>query len=748
MTPQRTVFLTPEGLQRIETARRRLGISLDALAMDPETPSANTIRKALRGEPVFVRTVDRIEAFLSRRAANTRQPFERLREGDDWRYAEPQTAQVPPDERGWISRHVPPPNRLFTGRSDILQRLHHALCAPTAGLADPQALTGLGGMGKTQTALAYLYAYRDAYRRIFWANVDTPASLDDALAAIALELGIAGDLGNRAAADRARDWFRSETDWLLVLDNADDLEAVAPHFPPRHGGRLLLTTRTAVTVRWAAAQPLPPLSPDDGAALLLRRAGRLGITQTTDDAPHEEREAARALSRDLGGLPLAIGQAGAFLAGTGRSLAALHETLKTHGLAAIDGAADPEHAPVSATLALAIVRMAEAGPHGAAATDLLRLGATLDGESIPESVLAGFGEEAIATACALSLAGRSNDGITIHRLVQEALRRTLSPAEQGDWARRAVEAVAAATPDFERPDWPQVAPLLPQWRVCAQHIERLELTSEAAAQMLYQAGRFLRIRALYTEADAMQRAAVRVAETVYGPDDARLAEVIDEWACLYREQDRLEDAAPLHARAVAISRRVGPPDHPSVAARLHNQALCDTARGDYDQAIAGFREALRIWERHPEHVLYAAAAQTQLGGALRLQGETTAAEQAFRDALALYRTHLDPEHADVGVASNNLAMLLVRIGRADEAEPLFLTALSVSERVRGPEHPETATVLWGLARTRRAQGQPAEAQRLYGRARTIYERTLPPSHIRLQQLREDLAAFQRELAGT
>lgn len=76
--------------------------------------------------------------------------------------------------------HLPyPRNPFFTGRDEILNRLHNALTQDgTAALTQTQAISGLGGIGKTQIAIEYAYRHREDYDAVLWVGAQSrPATL-------------------------------------------------------------------------------------------------------------------------------------------------------------------------------------------------------------------------------------------------------------------------------------------------------------------------------------------------------------------------------------------------------------------------------------------------------------------------------------------------------------------------------------------------------------------------------------------
>ena len=136
------------------------------------------------------------------------------------------SAQEPAYPANWptISNVPYPRNPFFTGRSGLLQHLRDRLTtANTTALTQAQAISGLGGIGKTQVALEYTYRYEHTYRYVLWASAATSETMLTDFAALAVLLKLPGydPQDQRTLMPALQQWLTQQRDWLLVLDNAD-----------------------------------------------------------------------------------------------------------------------------------------------------------------------------------------------------------------------------------------------------------------------------------------------------------------------------------------------------------------------------------------------------------------------------------------------------------------------------------------------------------------------------------------------
>ena len=479
--------------------------------------------------------------------------------------------------------------------------------------------------------------------------------------------------------------------------------SLAPHFPRHHNGSLLLTTCARNTIRYAEPIEIGKFGCNEGALLLLRRAALLNIRQTLEDAPPPLSRAALELSAELDGLPLAINQAGAYLSETGITVTEYLSKYRQYGLALLDTTGDPDHKSVTVTFRLALEALLKREKVGQAAVELIRLCAFLSPDAIPEVPLwflsvpdrpTGLGRagrwipEACAAACGYSLLGRDTKRktLSIHRLAQKVIVNALSAEERRAWIERVVNVVSDASPDFEFEDWSSCDLFLPHWRLCSEYIRDGGIETAQAANLLYQAGRYVRERALYEEAEELLARALQIAQKVHGESDPAAADYLDALGCLYRELDRTADAEPLLTQALAIVVETSGPEHAATGAKLHNIALFYYEKQDYARAEDCFLRALAIREKHlgPDDP-GVATTLTQLAGVYRCTNSSNRPKPATSAPSRFMTIRWNPTMSPLQRAATTSASCIWTIGRQEEAAELFVRALKINEDTRGKD---------------------------------------------------------------
>lgn len=287
-------------------------------------------------------------------------------------------------------------NPYFTGRDDLLERLTQQFAPEEseqgtsirqAALTQPQAIKGLGGIGKTQIAVEYAYSSRELgrYTHTLWVNAR------NAEAIIASFVMIAELLPNFAAkheedqqklAQAVKRWLEQcEQRWLLIFDNADDLTLIQEYLPQIGQGSVLLTTRASAVGSLAASLEVGKMSPMEGVQLLLHR------TQRSESASDEAVNEAINIVIALDYFPLALDQAGAYIGETRCSLVDYLQSYQLHRRALHERrGTQMTHYPdtVATTWSLSFQKVEVANP---AAAEFLRLCAFLAPDAIPEELI-------------------------------------------------------------------------------------------------------------------------------------------------------------------------------------------------------------------------------------------------------------------------------------------------------------------------------------------------------------------------
>ncbi len=641
-----------------------------------------------------------------------------------------------------------PRNLFFTGREELLSHLRQQLqTGQPSALSQPQAISGLGGIGKTQIALQYARQYSNDYQAVLWVRAESHETLTSSFVEIATSLNLPqrDEQDQTITVQAVKRWLQSNHSWLLILDNADEPAIVHEFLPTRFDGHILLTTRAQALGGLTQRIEVDTFTPELGALFLLRRATLIDAHATLDQAIPEDCEVAIQISKELGGLPLALDQAGAYIEETGCHLEKYLERYQVQRAKLLKrrGSNSSDYpASMATTWSLSFERVAQ----NAVAADLLRLCAFLAPDAIPEEIVIkgasylgehlqgvledeGLLDEAIAVLRAYSLIRRNTTEkmLSIHRLVQAVLRDAMPAEEEKKWAQQTVYAVNATFPNTEFTQWSICKRCLPHTLACLDLIEQKDLMLPQAALLVSKAGSYLHECARYTQAEPLFQCALAICKHQWGSEHPNTAASLNNLALLYDNQDKHEQAEPLYQRALAIREQQLGPEHPDTATSLDNLAALYDNQGKHEQAELLYQRALTIRERQlgPEHP-DTANSLNNLALLYGNQGKYEQAEPLYQRALTIRERQLGPEHPDTAASLNNLAVFFKNQGKYEQAEPLYHHALAICEHQLGPEHSKTATSLNNLAELYRVQGKYEQAEPLYQRALAICEHQLHP----------------------
>ena len=608
--------------------------------------------------------------------------------------------------------HVPRRhNFFFTGRDHVLEQIASDFRLDNlARVVPPQALSGLPGIGKTQTAadnaidldgaigllrrssllqrevdretdLPRLSIHRviqqilqdemDPATQRLWAEravrAVAPVTLTSSFVGLAnlLHLPERDEKEQQIAVDAVLRWLRLNHGWLLIFDSMDNLR-VAESFLPKAGlGHILFTTRMHALSGIAQRLEVSKMEPETGALLLLCRASFLPLQATLDVASKDDSETASKISRELDGLPLALDQAGVYIKEVPCTLTAYLEQYQTRR------------------------------------KDLLQ-------------VRGSFGEN--------------------YPLVQAVLQDGMDEPTKKQWAKRVVHALHAAFPSVKHQYWSQCDLLLPHAKLGADLINAYGIVFWDAARLLNQTGLYLSKRARYQEAEPLYQRALSIDKQVYGPDRPEVATTFNNLAELYRNQGKYAQAEPLYQRALAISEQQLEAKHPDTALSLNNLALLYFRQGKYAEAEPLYQRALHIWEQSlgPDHP-QVATVLNNLAALYDGQEKYAEVESLYVRVLAIR----EAKYLDTVFSLNNLASLYKKQGKYAEAEPLYVRVLAIHKQQMGVKHLDTVLSLNNLALLYYAQGKYAEAGPLYIQALTICDQLLGPKYSTTKTIRQN-----------
>ncbi len=627
--------------------------------------------------------------------------------------------------------NLPAYNRRFVGRVEEIRQVRECLALGDVGVV--ATLHGLGGVGKTELALAYAHAFVWDYPGgRYLVRCEGQSDLRTVLVASLVEpLGIELTDEQKKDPARAYDRVRRELEQrervLLVLDNVDRDEllssAQAQWLPDRRRVQVLATTRLPL----AAGPDMRVFTLD-----VLPEADAVKLLGSYRELQPGEEEAAREIVRRLAGHTLAVEVVGVYLGKKASvSLEGYLERMDAEGLVALDavGAEAWIRHPEAVLSKLLAPTLEMLSPLETAA---LRYAALLPPDFIPPVWLRSLVSDQFPEVAEAPAPGHPDvwedalqrlDGLRLlirpaeaalsrmHRLVQQVVGAADAAREE---RQAAVVRLARSRCEFLEEGWREWEN---RWEIeplgaLAEHL--MERGVDGGTWIANSIALWLDGLARYAEAEPLYQRALAIAEKSYGPDHPSVARDLNNLAELLRATNRPEDAEPLVHRALAIDEKSYGPDHPSVATDLNNLALLLSDTNRLAEAERLYRRVLAIFERslgadHPN----VATALNNLAGLLRATNRLAEAERLYRRALAIDEKSYGPDHPTVAIRLNNLAELLSDTNRFAEAERLSRRHLEVFlkfTRATGHPHPHLMAAANNYAGLLAAMGVPrAEA---------------------------------------
>jgi tetratricopeptide (TPR) repeat protein len=590
----------------------------------------------------------------------------------------------------WNVPHNRNPN--FTGREEILTNLRtHLLSNQSVSLV--QAIHGLGGVGKTQVAVEFIYRHVNEYEIVWWIRAEGGATLSTDFSNLAKELGLPQqDLQDqRLVIEAVRKWLGLHTSWLLVFDNATDPTEIRNYIPQGGSGHVIVTSRNPNWRGLGDSMPVRVLGRPEAISFLTKRVGK------SDEKCGE-------LAEELGYLPLALEQAGAYIEETGKSLTEYLELFRQCQIELLGRGNVSTNYPdtVRTTWNLSFQRAVSECP---AVTGVLALVGFLAPENIPQSLLnkiveistppdgrANFSkldiDTAVATLRRYSLLDMNEGQLFVHRLVQAVSRDYLKYLSDNlaAGALGIINSVFPLESDDPR-NWGECSSLLPHALAAINHASASYQVFYPAVELLNKLAMYFIGRAEYENAREGLEHALLIAKSIYGENSTPVADIRSNLGIVYHYLGQNQTAMTHLRNAFNINSRERGADDISLGSIFNSFALILRESGDIEGSLANYIRASEI------------------------------AEAAY-----------GPNDPRVAITLDNIGCVLADLVKIDEALANFKRALKIDENYYGPNHPQVATHLNHIANVYAIKGRISKALPKARRALQIREEFYDANH--------------------
>ena len=551
---------------------------------------------------------------------------------------------------------------------------------------------------------------------VFWVHASNTERFEEDYRAIADKAELPSELRGEDLFGRVAEWLAEQKDWLLVLDNVDDLDLFSVGFndrnrqldkqkspelmrfvPTAQTGTVLFTTRDQ-SIRGRLVSPTQGIDAnimtENDALTMLRRLGGLSAE------PERKAEQVK-LVNTLEKLPLAIAQAAAYL------LQYPEESIDSYIADILSGQLLGEEfydvyrnsEVPNSVLRTWTMSMKKIAAISSASQRILNASAFFDNQGIPFEFLQhvlGPGTSTHSTMTAIGLLkrfsflqphqsqGQFSKSYQLHLLVGLAIRQGLTDGEKEEYSRQSINVLADLfPPDWQRREWTKCREYLPHALTVLSRRSSSPATTEAAVLLRGVARHYLELGELNAARSCVQQS-LDMYRTLESPSSAG-------YLMTLRVLARAETQAGHYDLAESICKEV-------VNGR---------------RAILGERDT-QLWE-----------SLTDLAEVHYYLGQWDESERIVQGVLAF---PVDPPDLGRSTTMNCLATVYYQKGRLEEAETLLADVVNIRTKLIGERHPETHLALANLAAVVSARQRWTEAETLERKVLVFRLETLGERH--------------------
>ena len=616
---------------------------------------------------------------------------------------------------------VPQRNPNFTGREALLEQLHSELSLSRQTAVLPQALHGMGGVGKSQVAIEYVHRHSADYDLIWWVSAEQSGQILTSLTKLAQRLDLDVSPEANTAVPIVREALSTGSvpykRWLLVFDNAEAPDEVQKYFPTGGAGKILVTSRDIDWSRVTQAIEVDVFTREESCTFLRNRNPDLS-----------EDEADR-LAEALGDLPLAIEQAAAWRAATGMSVDEYLSLLEQKRIELLDASPSPDYRrSVAAAWKVSLDKLREVNE---AALQLLQICSFFAPEPISRDLFAGSQLAPITPALdatlndsfrlsrairdiqryALARIDHRDNTLQIHRLVQAVLVGGLAEAEREVMRRGAHTLLANNTPGnpSRRDQWNRYQALRPHVAVSGA----VQSTEARVQELVFNIAKFLYYWGDHTGSEELSAEAYEYRKRDRGDTDPHTLSVAKWLGWMYWINGKYAEARKLNRQTWDLSRETFGEDDEGTLDAMAVVAIDLRTTGDFSAAleldVRGYQAARREFGDEDPVTLTFAHSQ---GVSLRLLSEYKRAKELDTETHRRKEIVLGSESDSTLNTLNALVIDIRESGSYIEARRLQEEVYARHHEAFGPDAPATLRAARSLSVARRKAGDHPSARRL------------------------------------